>query len=190
MKNSILGKARWLRDVALATSKNNGARVAREWLKYAAMFVMLFTIGSGNVWGADYTYSFTISSSDFNTTSYSANNKEKTSTATCTTDPKKTMSVRWTSYQVMKSNSKMQWQKNNGYIYNKTDLGTIKSITVTSSAGKFTTYYGTEEHPTSGTTVGNGFFTVKVGSATGTTSQIVINFTISEGGGDSSESKY
>ncbi len=52
MKNSILGKARWLRDVALATSKNNGARVAREWLKYAAMFVMLFTIGSGNVWGA------------------------------------------------------------------------------------------------------------------------------------------
>lgn len=55
MKNSILEKARWLRDVALATSKNNGARVAREWLKYAAMFVMLFTIGSGNVWGAKIT---------------------------------------------------------------------------------------------------------------------------------------
>lgn len=51
MKNSILEKARWLRDVALATSKNNGARVAREWLKYAAMFVMLFTIGVGNAWG-------------------------------------------------------------------------------------------------------------------------------------------
>ena len=51
MKNSILEKARWLREVALATSKNNGARVEREWLKYAAMFVMLFTIGSGNVWG-------------------------------------------------------------------------------------------------------------------------------------------
>lgn len=57
MKNSILEKARWLREVALATSKNNGARVAREWLKYAAMFVMLFTIGSGNVWGADATIS-------------------------------------------------------------------------------------------------------------------------------------
>ena len=52
MKNSILGKARWLREVALATSKNNGARVAREWLKYAAMFVMLLTLGSGNAWGA------------------------------------------------------------------------------------------------------------------------------------------
>ena len=56
MKNSILEKARWLRDVALATSKNNGARVAREWLKYAAMFVMLFTIGSGNAWGANVTW--------------------------------------------------------------------------------------------------------------------------------------
>lgn len=55
MKNSILGKARWLRDVALATSKNNGARVAQEWLKYAAMFVMLLTLGIGNVWGADVT---------------------------------------------------------------------------------------------------------------------------------------
>ena len=58
MKNSILGKARWLREVALATSKNNGARVAREWLKYAAMFVMLFTIGVGNVWGEEITYTF------------------------------------------------------------------------------------------------------------------------------------
>lgn len=58
MKNSILEKARWLREVALATSKNNGARVAREWLKYAAMFVMLFTIGSGNAWGEEITYTF------------------------------------------------------------------------------------------------------------------------------------
>lgn len=62
MKNSILGKARWLREVALATSKNNGARVAREWLKYAAMFVMLFTIGSGNAWGETVTYKQTSTS--------------------------------------------------------------------------------------------------------------------------------
>ena len=62
MKNSILGKARWLREVALATSKNNGARVAREWLKYAAMFVMLFTIGIGNAWGETVTYKQTSTS--------------------------------------------------------------------------------------------------------------------------------
>ena len=68
MKNSILGKARWLREVALATSKNNGARVAREWLKYAAMFVMLFTIGVGNVWGDSQTFT----KSDINASQTSA----------------------------------------------------------------------------------------------------------------------
>lgn len=68
MKNSILGKARWLRDVALATSKNNGARVAREWLKYAAMFVMLLTLGIGNVWGDSQTFT----NSDINASNTSA----------------------------------------------------------------------------------------------------------------------
>lgn len=74
MKNSILEKARWLREVALATSKNNGARVAREWLKYAAMFVMLFTIGSGNVWGADETLSCTKGTVSNNSMSFSTTN--------------------------------------------------------------------------------------------------------------------
>jgi hypothetical protein len=136
------------------------------------------------VWGVDYTYSFTINANDFNTTSYAANNNEKTSTATCTTDGSKTMSVKWTSYQVMKSSSNMQWQKSKGYIYNSTDLGTINSVTVTSSAGTFTTYYGTSEQPSSGSAgSGKGYFKTSVGGATGTTSRIVINFTISEGGG-------
>ncbi len=73
MKNSILGKARWLREAAPATSKNNGARVAQEWLKYAAMFVMLLTLGIGNVWGADVTSVMDIpNSATASTTSYSA----------------------------------------------------------------------------------------------------------------------
>ena len=76
----------------------------------------------------------------------------------------------------MKSSDNMQWQKSKGYIYNSTDLGTIKSVTVNSSAGSFTTYYGTEEQPSSGTTVGGGFFKTSVGSATGTTTNMVIVF--------------
>lgn len=135
-----------------------------------------------SAWGETVTYTLTISASDFNTTSYAANNNEKTSYAVCTTNNSKTYQVLWTSYQVMKNGDNMQWQKSNGYIYNSTDLGTINSVTVNSSAGSFTTYYGTSEHPTSGTTVGNGFFTTKVGSATGTTSSVVISFTITEGG--------
>lgn len=128
------------------------------------------------------TYSFTINGTKFNTTSYAANNNEKTSTAVCTSDSSKTMDVKWTSYQVMKSGDNMQWQKSKGYIYNSTDLGTIKSVTVNSSAGSFTNYYGTSEHPTSGTTVGNGYFTVAVGGATGTTSSIVVTFEKDSGG--------
>lgn len=127
------------------------------------------------------TYKLTIDASDFNTTSYAANNNEKTSNAVCTTDSTKTYEVKWTSNQVMKNSNNMQWKKSEGYIYNSTDLGTITNVTVTSSAGSFTTYYGTTEHPTSGTTVGNGFFTVKVGSATGTTSKVEVTFNIDAG---------
>lgn len=126
------------------------------------------------------TYRLTITADDFNTTSYAANNNEKTSTAFCTTDETKTFEVKWTSYQVFKSGG-MQWQKNAGCIYNTTDLGTIGNVTITSSAGTFTTYYGTSARPSSSMTAGGGFFQIKVGSATGKTSKIEIVFTIAGG---------
>lgn len=119
------------------------------------------------------TYTLTISTSDFNTTSYAANNNEKISTATATDNSQ--INVKWTSYQVMLNGSEMQWQKSSGYIYNSTDLGTIKSVTVNSTSGSFTTTYGTSEKPT-GTIVGGGYFQVKVGSATGKTTSIVVVF--------------
>ena len=140
------------------------------------LVTLLAMIVSTGAWATE--YKLTITASDFNTTSYAANNNEKPSTAVCTTDATKTFEVKWTSNQVMKNGSNMQWQKSNGYLYNSTNLGTIKNVTVTSSAGTFTTYYGTSEHPTSGTTVGNGFFTVKVGSATGTSSKVEVVFEI------------
>lgn len=126
--------------------------------------------------GSPKRYTLTIDASDFNTTSYAANNNSKTSVAVA--EDSSTYDVDWSSNQVMKNSNNMQWQKSNGYIYNETDLGSIISVTVTSSAGTFTKYYGTTEHPTSGTSVGtdNGYFTVKVGSATGTTSSVVIVF--------------
>ena len=78
----------------------------------------------------------------------------------------------------MKNGSNMQWQKNSGYIYNNTNIGTISAVTVTSSAGTFTTNYGSAQQPTNNTTVGGSFFKTTVGNATGTTSSIVITFTI------------
>ena len=89
--------------------------------------------------------------------------------------------MKWTSYQVANQDGNIQWQKNAGYIYNSTDLGTITSVTVTSSEGTFTTYYGTSEQPSSSTTVGGGYFKTVVGNATGKTSKIEVVFSL---GGD------
>ncbi len=121
-------------------------------------------------------YSFTITENDFTTTSYADNNKEKMSVATATDGSNNTMNVHWTSYQVYKNSNVMQWQKSTGAIYNSTDLGTIESVTVNKTDGSFTTYYGTTVQPSSGTTVGNGFFQVKVGNALGKTTSIVVVF--------------
>ena len=131
-------------------------------------------------WATSVTYSFSITPTDFNGDSYDANNKVHTTTAVCTTNRLKTMEVTWYSNQVMLKSGAMQWQAKKGYIYNKTDLGTIQSVTVTSSEGTFTTYYGTKQNPTSGTTVGGGFFKVKVGGATGKTTKVTVTFVVEE----------
>lgn len=105
---------------------------------------------------------------------YATYNGSRSITATATDNS--TIGVSITSNQVMANTNNLQWQKSKGYIFNSTDLGTIVSITVNKTSGTFTTYYGTEEHPTSGTTVGNGYFTIQVGDATGYTTSIVVTF--------------
>ena len=118
MKNSILGKARWLREVALATSKNNGARVAREWLKYAAMFIMLFTIGSGNVWGAT------------STLTLSSNNKFGTSSGST-----KTSSDEIVTWKANTTKGAIQNTYSGSNAYNGQQFGTGKAVWT----GTFTT---------------------------------------------------
>lgn len=131
------------------------------------------TVAEKSTGGDTKTYTLTIDANAFNTKSYADNNNEKTSTAVAKDGS--TMEVKWTSYQVMKQNSVMQWQKNKGYIYNNTDLGTITDITVTTTEGTFTKYIGASQQPTSNGT--GGYFNIKVGNATGKTSEVVITFT-------------
>lgn len=119
-------------------------------------------------------YTLKITPSSFNTTSYAANNNDKTTQAVA--EDGSTIDVKWYSNQIMLQSQAMQWQKNNAYLYNKTDLGEIQSVTVNSTAGTFTTYYGSTQKPTSGTIVGGGYFNVKVGSATGKTNSVVVVF--------------
>ena len=159
---------------------------------FYAVFAVATTTGGG---GSEVkTYSFDITANDFNTTSYAANNNQKTTTATATDGSGSTMSVKWTSNQVMKQSSAMQWQKSKGLIYNDTDLGNITSVVVTSSAGSFTTYYGTTVQPSSETTVGSGnrYFQVKVGSATGSSTKIKVTFEqeVTGGGSTTTYSDY
>ena len=141
---------------------------------YYAVWAKGTTTGGGST---SKQYSFDITKGDFNTTSYVANNNSKTSTAKASDNS--TKSVSWTSNQVMQQSSTMQWQSSKGYIYNTTDLGNITNITITSTAGTFTTYYGTSQQPSQKTSVGtgNGYFQIKVGSATGKVSNIKVTFT-------------
>lgn len=118
-------------------------------------------------------YTLTINTSDFSTASYAANDGDHSVTATAGDGI--TMNVGYKSSNVMQSSSKMQFKSTPGYIYNTTDLGTIKSVT-NKDASNLATYYGTEEHPTSGTTVGNGFFTVQANGGTGKASSITVVF--------------
>ena len=143
-------------------------------LRWLIMSLVL-CVGGGTAWGED--FKLTISPSYFNSTSYAANNNEKTSNAISTTNSSNTFEVKWTSNQVMLNGGSCQWQKSKGYIYNSTDLGTIKSVNITKTDGTFTTYYGNTAQPSSSTTVGGGFFQIKVGSDTGKTSKIEIVFT-------------
>ncbi|MBR5443914.1 MAG: InlB B-repeat-containing protein [Paludibacteraceae bacterium] len=161
------------------TSANNMPAVNGA-VTYYAVFAEATTTGGG---GEEKDFSFNITTADFNTTSYAANNNEKTSTAEASDGS--TMEVKWTSNQVMLQSGVMQWQKNTGYIFNSTDLGTIKSVEITKTNGTFTTYYGTSEQPSSGTTVGNGYFQIKIGNATGKSSNIKVTFTQTVAGGGS-----
>ncbi len=128
-------------------------------------------------------YTVTILPTDFTTTSYADNNKDHTFVATAT--DASTMDVVINTYQIYQSSSSMQWQKNKGVMYNKTDLGQINSIVVTSSEGSYTVYEGTSTEPTTTVTgsngtydfsAGNGFFKINAGVKVLATS-IVITFT-------------
>lgn len=166
--------------VTITATENTGdARNANVTIAYEgaeSKTIAVSQAAAENIGGGEATsktYTFTITTADFNSTSYAANNNEKTSTATATDGS--TMQVKWTSYQVMLQSSVMQWQKSKGYIYNSTDLGTINSVEVTSTDGTFTKYIGSSQQPTTNGT--GGYFQIKIGSATGKSSKITVTFT-------------
>lgn len=161
--------------VDVVVSKNNDATERTATITVTAgTLSKTITLTQSAAGAATKQYTLTITPNSFNTTSYAANNIDKTTQAVAKDGS--IIDVTWYSNQIMLQSDAMQWQKNNAYLYNKTDLGEIVSVTVNSTAGTYTTYYGTKQNPTSGTTVSGGYFTTKVGNATGKTTSVVIVF--------------
>lgn len=129
-------------------------------------------------------YTLTILPTDFSGTSYADNNKVRVLTATA--EDGSTMDVTINTNQVMLMSNLMQWQKNNGILYNKTNLGKINSVTLDINSGSFTVYEGSTENPSSTSVAGSngiytfiensGYFSIKVGNATGKLKSITITF--------------
>lgn len=119
------------------------------------------------------TYTLTISTSDFITTSYADNNKERTTKAIATDGS--TLDVTWKSNQIMQFSNIMQWQKKTGALFNITDLGKITDIQITSTSGTFTKIIGNTSNPTENKE--GGYFKISVGNdTTGKTEKVVITF--------------
>ena len=160
-----------LKDVEGSATITAVAEATEEYKEARASY--LIALNKQSQGGVAKQYTFTITKADFNSTSYAANNNEKTSIATAADGS--TMEVKWTSYQVMNQNSTMQWQKSKGYIYNTTDLGTIDDVTITTESGTFTKYINSSLQPTSNGK--GGYFQIKVGSSTGKVTSIEVTFT-------------
>lgn len=137
-----------------------------------------YTFTVKNTVGGVSTKIMTIDASYFNGTSYTANNNDK-----------EIDGIIIYSNQVMLQSGVMQWQKSKGYIYNKTSLGTIKSIKFEGvSGGPFTVYGVTEAGNSTGDELGTvssdttievtgtyEYFYIKT-SALGKTSSIVVTY--------------
>ena len=124
-------------------------------------------------------YTFTITTDDFNGTSYSANDGDHTVTATSSSG--ETMTVGYTTSNVMRANTSgvlsIQWRKNPaGIIYNTTDLGVINNINVAeTTSGALTTIVGSTQQPD--TEGSGGYFCIKNnGSDTGKASSVTVTF--------------
>lgn len=119
-------------------------------------------------------FTFTIDTDDFNGTSYAANNGSHIVEAIASDGT--TLSVNYISENVMLSSKNIQFKGNAGYLYNTTDLGSIKSITL-SESNNLAVYYGDTKHPTEGTATTGGYFTVSYSASNiGTTKSITVVF--------------
>lgn len=145
---------------------------------YPADDITLYAVYSMSEGGGATEATLTITEADFTGVSYADNNGDHVKASSTNED------ITYNTNQIFQNSSAMQWQKNNGSLYNKTDLGSITKIEVIGSANYLTVREGSSADPTSGTTVtatgtdpytynlsgSNGFAHLKTGTLSMTTS--------------------
>lgn len=121
------------------------------------------------------TYSYTITTSAFSEAGYGKD--MNTITATATDSSGDTFNVDHATNNAGHVNSKIQFKKSVGILYNTTDLGTVVSVVLNGASGAtYTIYKGDEQNPT--TNGSGGYFTIKEtgGNAALTCTSITVTF--------------
>ena len=168
----------------------NTARATQKWLKYAAMFVMLFTIGIGNAWGETVSVSistYASANSWTNGTAYSSVAIDANVSATGLTNGNNS--------KYYSSNSSWRhYEGDEGTITIATTSGTLSSITFTYANGNNGVIKYNSANKTSGTaiSVSGSSVSFTVGHSSGTKNGNVqitaISVTYTPSGGGSTPS--
>ena len=174
----------------MMTNLLHGAHVANKLFSTIArlrlLLVMFLTLTvSANAWGEETTLEInTTNFTKLSGSGYAAYNGER-----------EIDGVTIYSYQVMVQSSKIQFQKSNGILYNKTPLpGNISKISI-ATPDNLTIYVGEESNPSSTTvqsgntiTGNNKYFAIKASSsATPTTATITITYEVASGDNEEGE---
>ena len=150
-------------------------------IRLVVVLTMLLTLGAVNAWGEE-------TMLEINTTNFTK--LSSSSGYTAYNGDREIDGVTIYSNQVMVQSGKIQFQKSNGILYNKTPLpGNISKISI-ATPDNLTIYVGEESNPSSTTvqsgntiTGNNKYFAIKASSsATPTTATITITYEAASGG--------
>ena len=164
----------------VATNLLNVLQGYTKGIRFVAVLTMLLTLGVANAWGEEPKLEITTTNfTKLSGSGYAAYNGERDING-----------VTIYSNQVMVQSGKIQFQKSNGILYNKTPLpGNISKISI-ATPDNLTIYVGEESNPSSTTvqsgntiTGNNKYFAIKANSsATPTTATITITYEAASGG--------
>ena len=164
----------------VATNLLNVLQGYTKGIRLVVVLTMLLTLGAVNAWGEE-------TMLEINTTNFT---KLSSSGYTAYNGDREIDGVTIYSNQVMVQSGKIQFQKSNGILYNKTPLlGNISKISI-ATPDNLTIYVGEESNPSSTTvqsgntiTGNNKYFAIKASSsATPTTATITITYEAASGG--------